>query len=174
MKLIFCLQTNTKFFCKMIASLWVCGCVFKYSSTMKVSSVCKMPETYLRGTDQRCYAVSIIPGASAKFLHLDMWKCHISPPKTKLQLVYKLERNNVIYSGREKIIYIDMGYKSASTLSQQVTKRYWRHGGYSNLNSSTFNQVLGNSMEKIYFFLSNIVASIRWALLVDALGETSW
>ena len=47
----------------------VCVCVF-CSSTVKVSSVCKMSETFLKGTDQQCYVVSIIPGASAKFLHL--------------------------------------------------------------------------------------------------------
>ena len=42
-------------------------------------------DTCLRGTDQRCYVVSIIRCASAKFLHLSIRKCHISPPKTKLQ-----------------------------------------------------------------------------------------
>ena len=61
------------------------ACVCVYSSTMKASSVCKMSDTCLRGTDQRCYVVSIIRCASAKFLHLSIRKCHISPPKTKLQ-----------------------------------------------------------------------------------------
>ena len=42
--------------------IW-CVYVCLYSSTLKA-------ETYLRGTDQRCSVVSIIPGASAKFLHL--------------------------------------------------------------------------------------------------------
>ena len=59
-------------------------CVYLCSSTLKAPSVSKMSETYLRGTDQRCYVVSIIPGASAKFLHLHFWKCHTSPSKTKL------------------------------------------------------------------------------------------
>ena len=43
----------------------VCVCVCLYSSTVKAS-----PTAYLRGTDHRCYAVSIIVGASAKFVHL--------------------------------------------------------------------------------------------------------
>ena len=54
--------------------LCVCVCVF-YSSTGKASSVCKISETFLKGTDQQCYVVSIIPGASAKLLHLHFWKC---------------------------------------------------------------------------------------------------
>ena len=99
-------------------------CVCLYSSTLKVSSVCKMSETYLRGTDQRCFVVSIIPYASAKFLHLHFWKCHITPPKMKLQHADKLERNNMIYLAREKMIYFDMGYKSASEHNRWVTKRY--------------------------------------------------
>ena len=41
-----------------------------YCSAVEASFNCKTSETYLRGTDKRCYAVSIIPGASAKFLHL--------------------------------------------------------------------------------------------------------
>ena len=45
-------------------------CVCLYSSTVETFSDCKISETYLRGTDERCYVVSIIPGASAKFLHL--------------------------------------------------------------------------------------------------------
>ena len=48
----------------------VCVCVWLYSSTVETFSDCKISETYLRGTDERCYVVSIIPGASAKFLHL--------------------------------------------------------------------------------------------------------
>ena len=36
------------------------------------------------------------------------------------------------------------------------------------------NQVLGISIEKICLFLSNVVASLRRALHVDGLGETSW
>ena len=32
-----------------------CVCVCLYASTVKASSDCKTSETYLRGTDQRCY-----------------------------------------------------------------------------------------------------------------------
>ena len=52
----------------------VCGslsvCLFLYSFTVKTSSVCKVPETCLRGMDQQFCVVSIIPGASAKFPRL--------------------------------------------------------------------------------------------------------
>ena len=70
----------------------VCVCVCLYSSTVKASSVCKMSDTCLRGADQRCYVVSIIRCASAKFLHLSIRKCHISPPKTKTPGNHELER----------------------------------------------------------------------------------
>ena len=36
------------------------------------------------------------------------------------------------------------------------------------------NQVLGISIKKICLSLLNVIASLRRALLVDALGETSW
>ena len=39
----------------------------------------------LEGTDKQSCVVNINLGASAKFLHLGIWKCHISTPKTKLQ-----------------------------------------------------------------------------------------
>ena len=48
----------------------MCVCVFVSSFTVKASYVSKISEKYLRGTDQQCYVVSIIPGASAKFLPL--------------------------------------------------------------------------------------------------------
>ena len=47
-----------------------CVCVCLYPFTVKASSVYKMSDTCLRGTDQRCCVVSIIRCASAKFLHL--------------------------------------------------------------------------------------------------------
>ena len=82
------------------AFLFVCGVIFfhregflklqdvwdileLYSSTVKDSSNCKMSQTYFRGTDQRSCVVNIYLGASTKFLHLPVWKCHISLPKTK-------------------------------------------------------------------------------------------
>ena len=83
----------------------MCVCVCLYSSTVKASSVCKMSVTCLRGTDQRCYVVSIIRCASAKFLHLSIRKCHISPPKTKTPGSRELERKRYdTYVLREKMI----------------------------------------------------------------------
>ena len=48
----------------------VCVCVYvcQYSSNVKASSVCKMYETHMRGTDQRSSFMNM--DASAKFLHL--------------------------------------------------------------------------------------------------------
>ena len=48
----------------------VCVCLCLYSATVKPSSVRKISDKYFRGTDQRCYVVSIIQAASAEFLHL--------------------------------------------------------------------------------------------------------
>ena len=59
--------------------MYVCMCVCVYlcvcvcvcvCSTVKAFSVCKMFETYFRGTDQRSCVVNINLGASAKFLHI--------------------------------------------------------------------------------------------------------
>ena len=61
----------------------VCVCVCLYSFTVKASFICKISETYLRGTDQRSCVVNINLGASAKFPYLRIWKCHLSPPKAK-------------------------------------------------------------------------------------------
>ena len=46
--------------------------------------------------------VSINPGASAKFLYLRFYLCHISPSKTKLQEANKLERSDKIYASTIK------------------------------------------------------------------------
>ena len=51
----------------------------------------------LEGTDQRCYVVSIICCADAKFLHLGIWKYHISPPKTKTPVLTNWRENDMIY-----------------------------------------------------------------------------
>ena len=76
----------------------VCVCVCLYSSTVKASSVCMMSDTGLRGTDQRCYVVSIIRCVSAKFL--------LSPPKTKTPVTVNWRENEYdIYCHREKMIY---------------------------------------------------------------------
>ena len=67
-------------------------CVYLYSFTVKASSNCKMSKTYFEGTDQRSCVVNISWVLSAKFLHLHIWKCHISPPKTKTPANSLLER----------------------------------------------------------------------------------
>ena len=48
-------------------------CVRIYSSTVKDSSDCKMPKTYLRGTYQPSCVVNIYLGASAKLLDLPIF-----------------------------------------------------------------------------------------------------
>ena len=56
----------------------------------------------LEGTDQRSCVVTIILGASAKFLHLRFLKCHISPPKTKILQPTNWRKNDMIYCTRRK------------------------------------------------------------------------
>ena len=56
----------------------------------------------LRGTDQRCYILSIVPGVSAKFLHLHFEICHILPPKTKLQFTENWRENDMIYGSAKR------------------------------------------------------------------------
>ena len=80
----------------------ICVRVCLYSSTVKASSHCKMSETYLRSTDKRCYVVSIIPGAPAKFLHLYFQKCYISLRKTKLQVAGNWRENDMIYGSANR------------------------------------------------------------------------
>ena len=46
----------------------------------------------LKGTDQRYCVVNISWVLSVKFHHLRIWKCHISPPKTKTPADSLLER----------------------------------------------------------------------------------
>ena len=80
------------------------------------------------GTDQRSCVVSIIPGASAKFLHLSFPKMSYFTFKDETPAADKLERKRYhilrIYCTSEKMIYIDIGYKSASSQNRQVTKSY--------------------------------------------------
>ena len=62
------------------ARVCVCVCIlFHREGFFRLQDVWYM----LEGTDQRCCVVSIIRSAAAKFLHLSVWKSHISPPKTK-------------------------------------------------------------------------------------------
>ena len=73
---------------------WVGGCL--YSSTMKASE-CKMSERYLRRTDQRSCVVNIYLGVSAKFVHLCIWKCHISPQRRNFSPPTNWRENDMIY-----------------------------------------------------------------------------
>ena len=61
-------QNSKQSFCKVSSEAVVC--VYIYSSTVKVSSIFKMSETYLRGTDQRSCVLNINLDPSAKFLDL--------------------------------------------------------------------------------------------------------
>ena len=69
-----------------------------YSAIVKASPICKMSEACLSGKDQRCYVVSIIPGSSARFLHLHFRKF----------LVFHFQRRNSIRlkNWRERMWYI--------------------------------------------------------------------
>ena len=60
----------------------------------------------LEGTDQRCYVVSILRCDSAKFLHLGIRKCHISPPKMKTPVAANWRESEYdTYCHCEKMIY---------------------------------------------------------------------
>ena len=89
-----------------------CVCVYTFPPWRLLPTARRLRHTYLRGTDQRCYILSIIAGVSAKFLHLHFEICHILPPKTKLQLTENWRENDDIWL-REKMISVDIRYKSA-------------------------------------------------------------
>ena len=79
----------------------VCLCVFilfHRESFFRLQDVWDIPE----GTDQRCYVVSIICCAVAKFPHLGIWKYHISPPKTKTPVLTNWRENDMIYMDPRK------------------------------------------------------------------------
>ena len=62
----------------------------------------------LEGTNQRSCVVNISWVLSAKFHHLRIWKCHISPPKTKTPAALLLERKryDIIRSAKRWYILI--------------------------------------------------------------------
>ena len=95
--------------------VYACVCVFVcvclYSSVLEASSDCKTSETYFRGTDQRCYVVSIISrhqDLSSSFLNMSYFTSEYETPARR-----KLERKRYDITLCEKMIYIDVGYKSA-------------------------------------------------------------
>ena len=67
-----------------------CVCVWMSECVYVCVCLCLLLPSarYSRQTwrDQRSCVVNINLGASAKFSHLGIWKCRISPPKTKRQL----------------------------------------------------------------------------------------
>ena len=99
-----------------------CVCVF-IPFHLLVSSGCMKSLTYVRSSDQRSFVVSISWLCYAKFHHRHIWKCHISPPKTKTPAALLLERKRYdILMLREKMIYIDIGNKSARTKPRSYKK----------------------------------------------------
>ena len=94
-----------------------CVCVCLYSFTIKASSVCKMSGAYLRGTGQRSCVVFQVP--SSLFLKMSYFTS-----KDETTARRQLERKRYVILLGEKMIYIDLGYKSATQRSRQVTKRY--------------------------------------------------
>ena len=69
-----------------------------------------------------------------------------------------------------KVCMLDTGYKQVLG-NTTCDKNLIKQGGYSNLNSSTLNQILGISIKK--FVLVEVLIPLQRALIVDAQGETS-
>ena len=73
-------------------------CVFIFfhrEGFFRLQDVCNI----LDGPDQRSCVVNIILGASAKFIYLGIWKCHISPPKTRTLAKHKTGEKTIWYIG---------------------------------------------------------------------------
>ena len=85
------------------ACVCVCVCVCVYSSSI----FCKCPRhTWGYGSTILCCDFSWV--LSAKFHHLRIWKCHISPQKTKTPVCNLLERKRyyIMCSAKGWYIYI--------------------------------------------------------------------
>ena len=85
----------------------VCVCVFilfHREGFFRLQDVQDIPE----GTDQRSCVVNISWLRYAKFHHRRIWKCHISPPKTKTPAALLLERKRyeIIRSAKRWYILI--------------------------------------------------------------------
>ena len=78
----------------------------------------------LEGTDQRSCVVNISWVLSAKFHHLRIWKCHISPQKTKTPVRNLLERKRYYIMCSAKRWYILILDINRPWSYRQVTKRY--------------------------------------------------
>ena len=101
----------------------LCVCVFILFHLL-VSSGCTTSLTYVRGLDQRSFAVSISWVLSAKFLHLNFRIYHISPPKTKTPARNLLERkkNDIMCVAFRKDDIFDIGYKTAIRKTVELRK----------------------------------------------------
>ena len=93
-----CCFGRSQFIFSIRVCVCVCFCACVCSSTVMVSSVSKMSETYFRGTDQRSWIVNSTLGASATLLHLHIGKCHISPSKMKTPASTNWRENDIIYT----------------------------------------------------------------------------
>ena len=83
----------------------VCACVFIFF--YREGFFCLQDvQDIIEGTYQRSCVLNINLGASAKFLHLVIWKCHISPPKTKTSATANRRENDMIYWRPAKRWYI--------------------------------------------------------------------
>ena len=85
----------------------VCVCVFIFfhrEGFFRLQDVRDIPE----GMDQRSCVVNISWQRYAKFHHRHIWKCHISPPKTKTPAALLLERKryDIIRSAKRWYILI--------------------------------------------------------------------
>ena len=98
--------------CKVIIEVALCMCVFIFSHREDFFRL-KDVQGILEGADQRSCVVNVSWVLYAKFHHLRIWKCHILPPKTKTPAEPLLERKQYDIMCSTKMIYIDVGYKSA-------------------------------------------------------------
>ena len=85
----------------------VCVCVFIFfhrEGFFRLQDV----QDILEGMDQRSCVVNISWLCYAKFHHRRIWKCHVSPPKTKTPAVLLLERKryDIIRSAKRWYILI--------------------------------------------------------------------
>ena len=120
------------------------------------SSDCKTSLTYLRCSNQRSFVVSISSGFCQVPLYLFLNLSYFNS-KDESFSPQLLERNPYdITRALEKIIYIDIGCKSAQRQKPKDTKDI-----EATLNSFILNQVFGISMKQISLSLSYIAASLR-------------
>ena len=89
----------------MRACVHACACVFLFfhcGGFFRLQNVQDIRE----GTGQRSCVVNISWLRYAKFYHLCIWKCHISPPKTKTSAETLLERKRYIMCIAKRYILI--------------------------------------------------------------------